>query len=76
MEGWDVRKGPCVCGSKRLGRGCTSARCINDDVDGAPQKSSSEPCTLRPIGSSEDAPPATDDGRLAEEKLTEDLAQS
>ena len=53
-ESWDIWNGPCVCGSKRPGRGCTSTRCIHDDVDEAPQKSSSEPCGLRPIGSSED----------------------
>ena len=66
MESWDVWNGPCMCGSKRPGRGCTSARCINDDADEAPQKSSSESCSLRPIGSSEDSPPVTDDGRLAD----------
>ena len=73
-----------MCGSKRPGRGCTSAKCVNDDEDEAPQtivdddadESLSEPCSLRPYGSSEDSPPATDDGRLADEKLTEDIAQS
>ena len=36
MESWDVWKGPCMCESKRPGLGCTSARCINDDVDEMP----------------------------------------
>ena len=33
MESWDLWHSPCMCGSKRPGRGFTSARCINDDVD-------------------------------------------
>jgi hypothetical protein len=89
MADWDLWRGPCMCGSKQPGRGCTSARCVNGDEEEAPpaiayndddydsdsDESHSEPC-YPPFGSSEDSPPATDDGRLADEKTTEECAKT
>ena len=35
LEGWNVWEGPCLCDAKRRGLGCSSARCVNDDVYGS-----------------------------------------